>query len=34
LKKTELDAFVEVIKSIEDKVDALMRKEANAYEEI
>ena len=34
LKKTELDDFVEVIKSIEAKVDALMRKEANAYEEI
>ena len=34
LKKTELDAFVEVIKSIEAKVDALMRKEANAHEKI
>jgi hypothetical protein len=34
LKKTELDDFFEVVKSIEDKVDALMRKEANAYEEI
>lgn len=34
LKKTELDDFFEVVKSIEAKVDALMRKEANAHEEI
>jgi len=34
LRKTQLDAFVTTIKAIEAKVDALMRKEANAFEEI
>ena len=34
LKKSELDSFVTTIKSIEAKVDALMRKESNGYEQI
>lgn len=34
LRKADLDAFVGTMKAIEAKVDALMRKEANAYEEI
>ena len=33
LKKTQLDAFVTTIKAIEAKVDALMRKESNGYQE-
>jgi hypothetical protein len=33
LKKSELDAFVGTIKAIEAKVDALMRKESNGYQE-
>jgi hypothetical protein len=33
LKKSELDAFVTTIKAIEAKVDALMRKESNGYQE-
>jgi hypothetical protein len=34
LKKAELDALVVTIKAIEAKVEALMRKESNGYEEI
>ena len=34
LKKSELDAFVTTIKAIEAKVDTLMRKESNGYEQI
>lgn len=34
LRKADLDSFVETMKAIEAKVDALMRKEANAHEEI
>jgi len=33
LKKSELDAFVGTIKAIEAKVDALMRKESNGYQD-
>jgi len=33
LKKIQLDAFVTTIKAIEAKVDALMRKESNGYQE-
>ena len=33
LKKSELDSFVTTIKSIEAKVDALMRKESNGYQD-
>ena len=33
LRKTQLDAFVTTIKAIEAKVDALMRKESNGYQE-
>jgi len=33
LKKSELDAFVTTIKAIEAKVEALMRKESNGYQE-
>lgn len=34
LKKSELDSFVTTIKAIEAKVDTLMRKESNGYEQI
>ena len=34
LKKSELDSFVTTMKAIEAKVDALMRKESNGYEQI
>ena len=33
LKKSELDSFVTTIKAIEAKVDALMRKESNGYQD-
>ena len=33
LKAETLDAFVETMKAIEAKVDALMRKESNGYQE-
>jgi len=34
LRKSELDAFVETIKAIEARVDALMRKESHGQEKI
>ena len=33
LKKSQLDAFVTTIKAIEAKVDTLMRKESNGYQD-